>query len=216
MNSFFELEFGLYSKNKWPLVASVFKFEPYKFDFPTPSSFSIGSQSNVCLYAYYTGSTVPISQIYPVYWNNPFIKSRGWTSQAQLELGLDFTLIDMHQIGKQNISLASLIATNNFQPVAKITQYRPLTPSVPPFPVTQATIGHSKATHAPIHYPETIYKSPKLPSTPYLINFKLVYYNPGWMGVWVGMGVAVLVLNWTCRLELIFPFIHSKFKKSNI
>ena len=97
----------------------------------------------------------------------------------------------MHQIGKQNISLASLIATNNFQPVAKITQYRPLTPSVPPFPVTQATIGHSKATHAPIHYPETIYKSPKLPSTPYLINFKLVYYNPGWMGVWVGMGMGV-------------------------
>ena len=98
----------------------------------------------------------------------------------------------MHQIGKQNISLASLIATNNFQPVAKITQYRPLTPSVPPSPVTQATTGHSKATHAPIHYPETIYKSPKLPSTPYLINFKLVYYNPVWMGVGIGVGGGCL------------------------
>ena len=101
----------------------------------------------------YTGGTVPISQIYPVYWNNPLIKSWGWTSQAQLELGLDFTSIDLHQIGKQDILFASLTAINNFQPESKITQYRPLTPSVPPSPVTQATTGHSKATPAPIHYP---------------------------------------------------------------
>ena len=156
MNSFFELEVRLYIKNKWLLVASVFEFEPSKFDFPMPSSFSIGSQSDVCLYAYYTGSTVPISQIHPAYWNNPLIKSWGWTSQAQFELGLDFSLIDFHQIGKLDLLLASLTATNNFQPVAKIIQYLPLiTPSVPPSSVIETMTSHSKATSAPIHYPET-------------------------------------------------------------
>ena len=36
MNYFFELEFGLRSKNKWPLVASVFEFEPFNSYFPNP------------------------------------------------------------------------------------------------------------------------------------------------------------------------------------
>ena len=73
LNYFFELEFGLRSKNKLPLVASVFEFEPCKSYFPTPSPFSSWSRSDVCLYAY-PGRTVPTSQMHPVCWNRPLIK----------------------------------------------------------------------------------------------------------------------------------------------
>ena len=52
MNDIFELEFELKSKNKWPLVASVFQFEPFKSYFPILSPFSSWCQSDVCLYAY--------------------------------------------------------------------------------------------------------------------------------------------------------------------
>ena len=44
---FFELEFGLWSKNNWLLVASVFEFELFKSFFPTPSPFSCWSCSDV-------------------------------------------------------------------------------------------------------------------------------------------------------------------------
>ena len=71
MNYFFELKFGLNSKNKWPLVASVYGFEHFKFYFPTPFPFFSWSQSDVCLYAY-PGRTVPTSQC--VCWNHQLIE----------------------------------------------------------------------------------------------------------------------------------------------
>ena len=73
---FSEIRFGLNSKNKWPLVASVFYFEASKSYFPTPSPFSSWSQADVCL-CFYPWRTVPTSQMYPVCpvcWSHPFIE----------------------------------------------------------------------------------------------------------------------------------------------
>ena len=45
----------------------------FKSFFPTPSSFSSWSHSDVCLYAY-TGRTVSITQMHTFCWNHPLIK----------------------------------------------------------------------------------------------------------------------------------------------
>ena len=53
-NLFLELEFGFYGKNKYPLVAFVFSFQPSRAHFPSPNPFSIISHSRFC----YTGHIV--------------------------------------------------------------------------------------------------------------------------------------------------------------
>ena len=108
---FFHIEIGLFAKNKWPLVASVFKFEPSKpsiFTRLTSSHLELkcmeetGSDQEAVLSAHITFMERPLFWNFPVTSNKTFL----WTNMDALNnFRVEFKTLECHVQLKSKLDL---------------------------------------------------------------------------------------------------------------